>query len=216
MSDLPVLYSFRRCPYAIRARMALHYAGVQCEVREVSLKSKPEQMLAISPKGTVPVLQLADGTVIEESLEIMRWALKQYDPDNWWSDQPDLQEEVLALVAQNDGAFKYHLDRYKYPERFGANPDAHFAEARNLLVDLDVRLQATPFLMGESVSLADVALFPFVRQFAATDRERFDNSGLSALVCWLEYWLADARFSAIMQKMLPWQESDAVRLLIRH
>ena len=116
MPDLPVLYSFRRCPYAIRARLALRISGLPLELREVSLKSKPPEMLALSAKGTVPVLVLPDGLVIDESLDIMRWALSQNDPEAWLSHGP--LNDMLALIAINDGKFKHALDRYKYPNRY--------------------------------------------------------------------------------------------------
>ena len=214
MNPYPVLYSFRRCPYAMRARMALHDVGIQCEIREVSLKHNPQALLDISPKATVPVLQLPDGDILDESFDIMRQALTRCDPDGWWPEPQPLQEQIVALVEQNDGVFKYHLDRYKYPDRFNSDPDAHFAEAQLLLADLNQRLQVHRWLTGESVSLADVALFPFVRQFAATDRDRFYRAGFVSLTRWLDHWLADERFTAIMQKRSPWQTGEPPVFLI--
>ncbi|MBA4767219.1 MAG: glutathione S-transferase N-terminal domain-containing protein [Porphyrobacter sp.] len=137
---LPVLYSFRRCPYAMRARMALWAAGITVELREVKLAAKPPALLAASPKGTVPVLVLADGQVIEESLDIMRWALVQNDPEGW------LTGEDAALIAANDGPFKHHLDRAKYPGRYGADETDHRAAAQALLMPLEERLTTAPFL----------------------------------------------------------------------
>ena len=164
MTQAPILYSFRRCPYAMRARMALWAAGVTVELREVKLAAKPPALIAASPKGTVPVLVLADGTVIDESLDIMRWALGQNDPEGW------LAGDDRALIAANDGPFKHHLDRAKYPGRYEEEGlSDHRAAALALLAPLELRLQAAPWLCGESRTLTDIALFPFIRQFAAID-----------------------------------------------
>ena len=198
---LPILYSFRRCPYAIRARLALKCAQIPLELREVVLRHKPEAMLAISPKGTVPVLQLPDGQVIDESLDIMNWALRQADPEGWL-DLPDAQV-THDLIARNDGPFKHLLDRYKYPER---HPERSAAEWRDEavrihLADLDTRLQAHPCLFGAHWSLADMALLPFVRQFAQVDRVWFDATpALPALRAWLQRGLDLPLFAAVMAK----------------
>ena len=156
-----VLYSFRRCPYAMRARMALRYSGVPLSIVEVSLKAKPAEMLAASPKGTVPVLVCADGRVIEQSLEIMHWALRQHDPDNW------LQADHAGLIEANDSVFKVLLDRYKYAIRYPEQPMEHYrAQGVGYLQRLEDLLAHTPYLAGPALSLVDVALAPFVRQFA--------------------------------------------------
>ena len=164
----PVLYSFRRCPYAMRARMALWVAGVTVTLREVKLAAKPPALIAASPKGTVPVLVLADGpddgSVIDQSLDIMRWALGQNDPEGW------LAGEDAALIAANDGPFKHHLDRAKYPGRYEEEDGTdHRAAALALLAPLEARLADAPYLCGETRSLTDIALLPFIRQFAAID-----------------------------------------------
>ena len=213
MNPYPVLYSFRRCPYAMRARMALHHAGIQCVVREVDLKDKPQALLDISPKATVPVLQLPDDRVLDESLDIMRQALAENDPDGWMrADTEDMQR----LIHQNDNAFKYHLDRYKYPERFGPDTDAgqHFSDAAVFLRDLEWRLTRHPFLFGSAASLADVALFPFVRQFAAVDAAAFEHLAVTHVQAWLSGWLNKARFTSIMLKHKPWQAGDPPVFLI--
>ncbi|WP_404367621.1 glutathione S-transferase [Sphingomonas sp. MMS24-J45] len=190
----PVLYTFRRCPYAMRARLALAVSGVGCEQREVALSDKPAAMLAASPKGTVPVLQLADGTVIDESIDIMRWALGTADPEGWLSrDDPD-------LIATNDGPFKRDLDRYKYPERFGSDPVAHREAGLTFLAQLEQRLAAGGQLCGAQRGLADMAIMPFVRQFAAVDRAWFDRQALPHLHVWLAGHLRSDLFAAIMQK----------------
>ncbi|MFM7378941.1 MAG: glutathione S-transferase [Erythrobacter sp.] len=204
MSALPVLYSFRRCPYAMRARMALWAAGVTAELREVKLAAKPPALLAASPKGTVPVLVLADGRVIDESLDIMRWALLQNDPEGW-----RLREDA-GLIAVNDGPFKQHLDRAKYPGRYAEDGVTdHRAEALALLAPLETRLAAAPFLGGTARGFTDIALFPFIRQFAAIDPVWFAEQPLPGLQGWLDGLLASELFAAVMPKFAPWAEGDA-------
>jgi glutathione S-transferase len=197
---LPLLYSYRRCPYAIRARLALRSAGVAFSLHEVVLRDKPAALLAASPKGTVPVLLLPDGQVIDQSLDIMRWALMQHDPQGWLSAAP--MPEMLSLIALNDGAFKALLDRYKYPDR---HPERSAAQWRDqaiseVLSEWDARLATHAHLCGEQASLADVALMPFVRQFAAVDRTWFDQAPLHHLRRWLDAWLATPLFEAVMAK----------------
>ena len=203
MSALPILYSFRRCPYAMRARMALWAAGMTVELREVKLAAKPPALLAASPKGTVLVLVLADGTVIDQSLDIMRWALGQNDPEGW------LAGDDPALIAANDGPFKYHLDRAKYPGRYdeGGVTD-HRAAALALLAPLEERLHHAPFLGGAMRGFTDIGLLPFVRQFAAIDPAWFAAQPLPRLQAWLDGLLASDVFAAIMPKFAPWKEGD--------
>jgi len=198
--SLPVLYSFRRCPYAIRARLALWQAGIEVELREVALRDKPAEMLAISPKGTVPVLQLPDGRVIDESLEVMRWALGRHDPDGWLSAAS--VEEIERLIHRNDGEFKPLLDAYKYAERFPARTKAQWRDAAvdAHLADLNQRLSRHAGLLGARISLADAALMPFVRQFAGVDPHWFAQSPMGALRAWLDDWLASPLFQAVMAK----------------
>ncbi|MHA4979437.1 glutathione S-transferase [Pseudomonas extremorientalis] len=196
MSEV-LLYSFRRCPYAMRARLALRYSGVPVQIIEVSLKAKPAEMLALSPKGTVPVLSV-DGRVIEESLEIMQWALAQHDPDDWL-----LQGDpaVLALIAENDQGFKYHLDRYKYADRYPEYPMEHYrAEGEVFLQKLEGLLTERAYLLARYPSLADMALAPFVRQFAHVDREWFASAPYPRLQRWLEQFLQSPLFVAVMAK----------------
>lgn len=188
----PILYSFRRCPYAMRARMAIAVSEMACEIREVNLREKPAEMLAISPKGTVPVLVLPGGQVIDESLDIMRWALARNDPEHW------LDGADTALIAANDGPFKHHLDRYKYPDRHASDPIEHRAHGLALLADLDRRLSAHAHICGETRTLTDAAILPFVRQFAAVDRAWFDAQPLVALQRWLADGLASPLFARIM------------------
>lgn len=199
---LPILYSFRRCPYAIRARLAIAYAGISVEIREVQLKNKPEHMLAISPKGTVPVLQLPDGTVIDESLDIMRWALAQNDPDNWLNIGADTEK----LIAWNDGEFKYFLDRYKYADRY-PEYSAHYyrSQSEKYLIELESRLARHSYLANNHFSILDAAIFPFIRQFSLVDPDWFVASGYSCLILWLNKGLESGLFASVMTKNPVWQ-----------
>ncbi len=199
----PILYSFRRCPYAMRARLALAVSEVRHEQREVKLAAKPAEMLKASPKGTVPVLVLPDGTVIDESIDIMVWALGQSDPDCW------LARHDPALVAANDDGFKHDLDRYKYPERHDSDPAAHRVSAVSFLETLEVRLATATNLCGESEGLADAAIMPFVRQFAAVEPEWFAVQPLPRLQAWLARHLASPRLAAVMERPPPWQPGDS-------
>ena len=196
---LPLLYSFRRCPYAIRARMALRYAGIQVAVCEVALRDKPQALRAISPKATVPVLQLASGEVLDQSLDIMLWALRQSDPDGWLV--AGAHTLAGSWIALNDGPFKLLLDRYKYAQRHPElSLQAHRERALDALVyRLDAQLRASAFLLGPTSSFADVALFPFVRQFALVDKAWFDAMPLPGLQRWLSGWLGCALFASVMQ-----------------
>jgi glutathione S-transferase len=191
------LYSFRRCPYAMRARMALRYSGVPVEIIEVSLKAKPAEMLAISPKGTVPVLD-AGGQVIDESLEIMRWALAQNDPDNWLLGG---DSRIAELIEANDQVFKVHLNRYKYAERYPEQPmEVYRAEGALFLQQLDELLEGRDYLLTDHPCLADIALLPFVRQFAHVDRDWFATTPYQRLQTWLQRFLESDLFTAIMKK----------------
>jgi glutathione S-transferase len=204
MTALPVLYSFRRCPYAMRARMALWTAEIAVELREVKLAAKPPELIEASPKATVPVLVLSDGTVIDESLAIMRWALGQNDPEHW------LAGDDAALIGRNDGTFKHHLDRAKYPGRYEEEHGTdHRAAALALLHPLETRLENAPFLCGDTRSLTDIALFPFIRQFAHIDPEWFAAQPLPRLQAWLEQHKASDLFASIMPKFVPWKAGDA-------
>ncbi|MCD9568586.1 glutathione S-transferase [Pseudomonas protegens] len=195
------LYSFRRCPYAMRARLALRYAGVPLRIVEVSLKAKPAEMLALSAKGTVPVLALED-RVIDESLEIMHWALAQHDPEDWrLTADPTAQAQMAALIAENDQVFKVHLNRYKYAERYPEAPMAHYrAQGEAFLARLDTLLQQRRYLLAAHPSLADMALLPFVRQFAHVDREWFAQTPYRSLQEWLQEQLESELFLAVMAK----------------
>ncbi|AZF52953.1 Glutathione S-transferase family protein [Pseudomonas sp. R4-34-07] len=192
-----LLYSFRRCPYAMRARLALRYSGVAVQIIEVSLKAKPAEMLALSHKGTVPVLSV-EGRVIEESLEIMQWALARYDPDDWLLQG---NPAVLEWIAENDSAFKHHLNRYKYAERYPQQPMEHYrAEGEVFLQKLEDLLADREYLLAAHMSLADAAIVPFVRQFAHVDREWFAGAPYPRLQAWIQRILESPLFIAVMAK----------------
>lgn len=213
-SSLPILYSFRRCPYAMRARMAIAFAQQQVELREVVLKSKPKEMLAISPKGTVPVLQLADGRVIEESRDIMLWALHLDDPHSLLADEPSAS--TAALLDENDGEFKYWLDRYKYADRYPEqSADDYRANGEVFLRKLEQRLQQNRYLSSNQIRIADIAIMPFVRQFAMVDKAWFDDAPYPALQTWLNSLINAEMFTKMMKKHVPWQAGQERTLLLQ-
>ena len=204
----PVLYSFRRCPYAIRARLALHYSGFKVVLREVVLRHKPPSLLQCSPKGTVPVLILPHGQVIDESYDIMLFALQHHDPDQWLKGlHPIKRAETEALIAHNDGEFKFWLDRYKYSDRYPDYPvDYYRGQGGLFLARLETKLVASTYLFGDRAGLADMAIFPFIRQFAQVDRVWFDQSSYPLVGAWLDRLLEAPFFSAVMARYVPWDE----------
>ncbi|MES2980244.1 MAG: glutathione S-transferase [Pseudomonadota bacterium] len=201
---LPVLYSFRRCPYAMRARLAIAVSGHAVELREVVLRAKPADLITASAKATVPVLVLPDGKVIDESLDIMRWALACHDPLDWLrKGQPD--DWTQERIAECDGKFKHHLDRYKYPNRYGGEDAvAHRDAGAAWLQSLADRLEQHAMLLGEKPSLADMAIAPFVRQFAETNRPWFDSQPWFGLSHWLDTFLKSELFAQVMEKQPHW------------
>jgi glutathione S-transferase len=198
----PLLYTYRRCPYAMRARMALLQAGVAFQAHEVSLRDKPPAMLELSPKGTVPVLLLPTGEVLEQSLDIMRWAFAQTgDKDTWWARAQTSVNQQLWSVCDAD--FKRHLDRYKYPQRYSdaLGAEHHASQAVAVLLEpLEVQLKDQPQLGGATPCAADIGIFPFVRQFAAVNPEWFEALPLPAVKAWLAQWLAHPLFEKAMVK----------------
>ena len=207
----PILYSFRRCPYAMRARMAITNAEIDCRLREVVLRDKPAEMLEASPKGTVPVIVDLDGAVIEESLDVMAWAMAKHDSGNWLAPELGTRADMDALVAECDGPFKSALDRYKYPNRYeneDSDRDDHRAHGLGFLEKLDTRLEGRAHLFGDRVSYADIATFPFVRQFANTDRAWFDGLNLPRLQGWLADHLESELFKRVMPKFAQWKTGD--------
>lgn len=198
LATLPVLYSYRRCPYAMRARMALKYANIAVEIREISLKDKPLALLEVSPKGTVPVLVLQDATVLEQSLDIMYWALQQQDAEGWLMADSTLTQQ---LIGENDSSFKQALDKYKYAIRFPEQSSVIYrAQGEVFLQKLELLLSKSPFLLNTQPSLADIAIFPFIRQFAAVDNAWFESTGYSALKAWLQRLVESALFLSVMEK----------------
>jgi glutathione S-transferase len=204
---LPVLYSFRRCPYAMRARLALAVSGQVCELREVVLRNKPAALLQASPKGTVPVLVLSDSRVLDQSLDIMLWALARNDPGGWLAPSHGSLADMLALIESCDGPFKQALDRCKYPNRFpDADPGIARAEAMQWLHSLQARLTDQPFLFGDHAALADMAIAPFVRQFAAIDTAGWHAQPWVRVQTWLARWQEGALFASVMDKWPAWEE----------
>jgi glutathione S-transferase len=204
-----ILYSYRRCPYAMRARMALRYAGIEVEIREITLRAKPQSMLLASPKGTVPVLITPNGEVLEQSLEIMEWALNQRDVDDWGlTSAPGLKSQAAALIAENDGVFKQALDRYKYADRYPEFPAVHYRAIGELFLNqLTTLLSQHQCLLRDTITQADIAIFPFVRQFRGVDEQWFDASHDERLINWLSKLKASQLFSDVMQKHPVWQET---------
>ena len=201
--DLPILYSFRRCPYAIRARMAIYYSGLTVEIREIVLRDKPASMLEYSPKGTVPVLILPSGQVIDESRDVMDWALSIHDPDQWKT------EGSNSLLEENDSVFKQHLDQYKYADRHPDHPAEYYRDqCEDFLQKLEGKLASQNFLMGDRITDIDIAIFPFIRQFAFVDKAWFDQSSFPHLQKWLACFLESDLFLNVMTKYQPWKPED--------
>lgn len=208
MTTFPILYSFRRCPFAMRARLAISSAGVQCELREILLRDKAPELLQASPKGTVPVV--VDGNkVIDQSLDIMVWALGQNDPEGLL----DQSDKARKVIAELDGPFKTALDRYKYANRYqDADPLVERANAARFLQDLDTALKGSAWLYGDRPRLADLAILPFVRQFAHVDLTWFEGQDWPDLIRWLSDFKASDRFQGIMRKSAKWVTGDPVTL----
>ena len=204
----PILYSFRRCPYAIRARLAIKVSGVRVALREVVLRDKPAELLSASAKATVPVLQLPDGRVLEQSLEIMRWALEQHDPQGWLGLQE--QDEALEWIALNDGPFKQALDRYKYAPRHPERSQSAWRDeaVELMLAPLNARLVDRPFLLRDTPSLADMAIAPFIRQFAAVEPDWFGSAPFEPLQAWTQRIVSSELFESVMPKFKAWQRGD--------
>jgi len=205
MGSLPVLWSFRRCPYAMRARLAIAASGQQVVLREILLRDKPPAFIAASPKATVPVLQLPDGTVIDESRDIMIWALTRSDPDAWLAVWQRDQEAALRFLDHLDGPFKAHLDRYKYASRYDKSAAVmHRDSGAAFLGDLDRSLSGQAALSGAAMGVLDFASLPFVRQFRIADPQWFDAQPWPYLHRWLSAFLTSPRFARIMHKYAPW------------
>tara|TARA_B100000686_G_scaffold194800_1_gene201728 strand:- start:1056 stop:1718 length:663 start_codon:yes stop_codon:yes gene_type:complete len=209
----PVLYSFRRCPYAMRARMALYYAGINAEVREVDLKNKPQALLEISPKGTVPVLHLPDGTVIDESLDILNWAVKQNDPKGWARVSDDVFDKYHKDMTKT---FIPNLNRYKYPVRYeDADPDLSRQICEEYLAQMNATMVKNSGYLGEQfMSKSDILVFPFIRQYRIVDNDAFDRLPLPALHRWFSEFYRSDLFNDVMIKRDPWEDGDKPGFLI--
>ena len=206
-NNLPILYSFRRCPYAMRARMAIHIRGQKCELREVLLRDKPPSMLEYSAKGTVPVLILQDGKVIDESLDVIDWALNLNDPDDWQRSKDT--KKTKELIKINDGEFKYHLDRYKYSKRYdNEDPEFHRKKCLKFIESINNELNNSKYIFDDNISYADIVLLPFIRQFRIADIEWFDSLPYDNLKKWLSSFLNSSLLNSIMKKYDLWKEGD--------
>jgi glutathione S-transferase len=197
---MPILYTFRRCPYAIRARIAICAAGIVVDLQEVSLRNKPQSMLAASSKGTVPVLCLCS-TVIDESIDIMRWALAINDP-NKWLDMSSAKNDLFdELLQENDSYFKFWLDKYKYANRFPEYTEEYYRnKAEEFLIKLESVLQGDKYLLSDTIKIADITVFPFIRQFSMVDKTWFDNSKYTRVKEWLEEIVSLSLFVDVMKK----------------
>ena len=205
----PILYSFRRCPYAIRARMVLSYMEVSVELREVLLNERPQSLYKISSKGTVPVLLLKDGKVLDESLDIMRWAIKQGEQKLY----EDKLNEQNQLIKYNDTKFKYWLDKYKYHARYLEHSREYYQrKCSKTLAEYDMRLRENAYLMGDRIRLADIAIFPFIRQCANVDQNWFNNK-YPNLNQWLEIWKQSRLFKSVMMKYNQWKLGDELLIV---
>jgi len=191
----------------MRARLAIAYAQQRVQIREIELRNKPEALIIASPKATVPVLVLENGPIIDESIDIMRWALRQHDPEHWLRD--DWLQSTEVLIHRNDGEFKHYLDRYKYPDRYPEFSSLYYRQqAEKFLTELEQCLQLNAYLCGEHFSLADAAILPFIRQFAAVDGDWFASAPYAAVRGWLQQFVDSQRFIKVMSKYQAWQPSD--------
>lgn len=210
MAELPILYSFRRCPYAMRARMGLWNAKLKYIHREVNLKDKPKALLEVSPKGTVPVLVLPNGQVIEESLDILKWAFAQHNDENWALEMGEHQEAMDSIVNELDSSFKKNLDQYKYPERHQLVDGTEAREKGvKFLEKLDARLAKSDYLFGDTPSYVDVAVFPFIRQFSKVDESWFQQTPYMHLQQWLKKWIDSKCLVDVMEKYDFWIDESS-------
>lgn len=212
---IPVLYSFRRCPYAIRARYLITLVNVRVSIREVVLKSKPDALLRLGGRSTVPQLIDNDGSRYPESLDIIFWALQKSSNNalsqQLWPCDSVLQHKIMAWIQYNDHFFKYWLDRYKYADRYPEQTEEYYRrQGERFLCRIESRLARSEYLMGGAVSLADVCVFPFIRQFVAVDPSWFKGAPYPRLKVWLERFLSSGEFQSTMVKLLPWSEGQQV------
>ncbi|NOR41692.1 MAG: glutathione S-transferase [Gammaproteobacteria bacterium] len=205
----PILYSFRRCPYCMRAHMALKQTGIKIELREVKLSDMPEEALSISPEATVPILALPDGTVITESWDIVKWSLAQNDADKWLGNNDEHSLDAEVLIETNDFSFKEDLDHYKYADRFPDHSEEHYRKACEAFIEeLEEMLIDNNFLLAGQLSLADIGVFPFIRQFSLVNKEWFDNAPYPKVQKWLDNIISTELFQHVFQKHELWQADD--------
>ena len=207
---IPILFSFRRCPYAMRARIAIKLCSLECEIREINLKLKNKEFLELSPKGTVPVLVLPDDKIIEESMDIIHWAISNNDPYNLKLKNLEIYNKDMELISIFDNEFKYHLDRYKYNSRYkGINKEEHKYKARDLLVNLNNSLKEKQWLNGENISISDISILPFIRQYRIANTKWFDEKlELPNINRWLDKFLNSKIFNNVMKKYKIWETTD--------
>ena len=210
INKYPTLYSFRRCPYAMRARLALRLCKIECIIREISLKAKNIEFLKVSPKGTVPVLVLPNGKVLEESLDIINWSLEQNDPNKLKVNDKVTKKNNDKYIQLFDSDFKFHLDRYKYSSRYNiSNSEIHRNKAQNLLTEINTMLEGKDYIGGQCMSLLDISILPFVRQYRIADINWFDNHlGLRNINNWVNIFLNTEILASIMTKYKVWEKDD--------
>ena len=207
--DTPILYSFRRCPYCMRAHMALKKTGMKIELREVKLSAMPEEALAISPQETVPVLALTDGAAIDESWDIVKWALAQNDVDNWLGEDNEFLLDAEILIETNDYSFKTDLDHYKYADRHPEHSEEHYRKkCEEFIGELEDMLTENRYLLADQLSLADIGVFPFIRQFSLVDKDWFDQAPYPRVQQWLNKMIESDLFQSIFQKHELWKAGD--------
>ena len=208
----PIFYSFRRCPYAIRARIAIKLCEQVCQLREINLNSKPDEFLILSPKATVPVLQFPDGSIIEESLEIINWAISINDPLQLKSKNQSVNDREMKLIKAFDDEFKFHLDRYKYSNRYkNIDKTFHRSKAEEMLSQLEILLSKSKWLRGKKIGIADIAILPFIRQFRIANVNWFDKeTNLPNVKKWLNLFLESQMFTCVMEKYKPWKKGEEI------
>ena len=205
-----ILYSFRRCPYCMRAHMALKYAGIDVELREVDLNDMPEEALRVSSNATVPLLVLDDGSFMDESWDIVKWALEQNDPDHWLGKDKEHLLDAEILIETNDFSFKEDLDHYKYADRHPENTQEYYRErCEEFIEELEEMLSDNTFLLAEKLSLADIGVFPFVRQFSKVDEAWFAEAPYPRVRHWLQSLIDSVLFQQVFKKHDLWRPGDA-------
>jgi glutathione S-transferase len=206
MLNIPILYSFRRCPYCMRAHMALKYTGLKIILRDVKLSNLPEEALAVSPHATVPSLVIGKDEYMDESWDIVKWATQQNDPENWLGESNKYLQDAEMLVETNDFSFKEDLDHYKYADRHPEHPMEYYRQrCEEFLEELNETLEENTFLLAERITIADIAVFPFIRQFAMVDKSWFDKSPYPELQRWLDFMLDTEWFKEAFKKYKTWK-----------